>query len=400
MKDNDMLLATLSALQAQKPDITNVDLLKNNITLDNTQFLDKDTYKSMPFVQKAFSKDGVFSNELFDQVYNLAKTKYDSLQEDQLMANLIDNLEYSKTSFFRQPTDKVAKTAYKGVTLDNPLQQAIGLEGINIKSDPTKTEKEIAQSHKIWDPSSRKWLNDSAESRNIFEKAFGESLIYAKYTKDGYQQNPITGETDYHSAGEFIKDSDGSYFTQLAGSADLTRGTEIVKLQDTLSDEDSWWNKVDFFDSDSLEKSVTGTVMKTLVSTIPYFLPYIGPVYTTAAILVGLGENLPQIAKSFDWSSEGSTFTDGCNKVINWFSKLSPSTSKYGQEHFWSIESMGQLTADMVGQLYQQRGLASLSKYLTKTAKTTKELEKLSTLEQYKYLEAYKQELVRLGGKQ
>jgi hypothetical protein len=79
----------------------------------------------------------------------------------------------------------------------------------------------------------------------------------------------------------------------------------------------------------------------------------LGPVYTTAAILVGLGENLPQIAKSFDWSPEGSAFSQSCNSVVNWFSKLSPSTSQYGQEHFWSVENLGTLTADIVGQLYQ-----------------------------------------------
>jgi hypothetical protein len=36
-------------------------------------------------------------------------------------------------------------------------------------------------------------------------------------------------------------------------------------LQDILSNEDSWWNKIDFYDSDSKEKSIPGVVMKTLV---------------------------------------------------------------------------------------------------------------------------------------
>lgn len=392
MRDNDIFVATL-----QKPEITNVDLLKNNITLGNTQLLDRQTYKDLPKVQQLFTENGVFNDQKFNYMYDIAEQKYRSMQEDQLMSILVDQLEYSQTSFFRKPTDKVAKESYKSITLDNPLQQEVGLEGLNVKSKATKTEKEVAQSHNIWDPVNKKWLEDSAESRNIFQKAFGESLIYAKYTKDGEQANPITGEVDYHSAGEFIKDADGNYFTQLAGSVDLTSNTEIVKLQDTLSDEDSWWNKIDFFDSDSLEKSIPGTVMKTLVSTIPYFIPYVGPVYTTASILVGLGQNLPQIAKSFDWSSDGSAFTEGCNKVINWFSKYDTSISQHGQEHFWSVEQLGNLTADMVGQLYQQRGLASLSKYFVKSAKAEAELAKLSQLEKYQYLKGYAEEQAKIS---
>jgi len=55
-------------------------------------------------------------------MYALAEEKYKSMREDQLMEDLVNTLEYSKTSFFRKPEDKVAKTDYTGVVFDNPLQ--------------------------------------------------------------------------------------------------------------------------------------------------------------------------------------------------------------------------------------------------------------------------------------
>ena len=361
-KPNDMFLATLS-----RPDATELDLLKNDINLSNTQLLSRDEYKETPMVKKVFTKDGVFDDASFNRLYDLAQYKYEQLDEDELMQNLSKEIEYSPTAFFRPLNGKVADTSYTPYTnKNNPLHQATGLEGLNYTSEPEISAKEAAQQGRIWDPVNQKWLDETAESRNIFKKAFGESLVYAKYTQEGWQENPITKEAGYHKKGEYITDEQGNYFTQLAGSMDLINGTEIVKLSDILTKEGSVLNHVDFLDSDGLDKSVFGTAMKTLVSTGIYFVPYIGTAYTAASIIAGLGSNLPQLYKSVAglFGDNVTQVSPTANKLINYFSKFDKSMSDYGSEHFWSFENLGGQVSDIIGQLYQQRGMAKLSTYL------------------------------------
>lgn len=361
-KPNDMLLAVLN-----KPNASTADLLKNDINLTNTQLLSREDYKKTPLVKKAFTQDGVFNEEAFNKVYDVAKYQYEQMDNSELMSNLMETLEYSPTSFFRPLNSKTYDTVYEaGVNKNNPLGQATGIEGVNYKSEPTRSAKEAAQSGGIWDPINKKWLGETAESRSLLDKIFGESLIYAKYTKDGWQANPITGEEGFHQTGEFITDANGKYFTQLAGSADLTKGTEIVKLSDILTKEDSALNHIDFFDSDGLDKSVMGLAMKTLVGTGIYLVPYLGPVYTGAKVLIGFGESMPQLYKSVAglFGDNTTQVSPTANKLINWFSKFDKSMSDYGSTHFWSLESMGNQLADVVGQLYQQRMMASLSMFL------------------------------------
>lgn len=361
-KPNDMLLAVLN-----KPNASTADLLKNDINLTNTQLLSREDYKKTPLVKKAFTQDGVFNEEAFNKVYDVAKYQYEQMDNSELMSNLMETLEYSPTSFFRPLNSKTYDTVYEaGVNKNNPLGQATGIEGVNYKSEPTRSAKEAAQSGGIWDPINKKWLGETAESRSLLDKIFGESLIYAKYTKDGWQANPITGEEGFHQTGEFITDANGKYFTQLAGSADLTKGTEIVKLSDILTKEGSALNHIDFFDSDGLDKSVMGLAMKTLVGTGIYLVPYLGPVYTGAKVLIGFGESMPQLYKSVAglFGDNTTQVSPTANKLINWFSKFDKSMSDYGSTHFWSLESMGNQLADVVGQLYQQRMMASLSMFL------------------------------------
>ncbi len=378
-KPNDILLATL-----QKPDASYLDLLKNNIVSDNTQFLSRDEYKSTPLIQQKFTKDGIFDEEAFNKLYDLAEAKFTNLDENQNLDNLLKEVEYSQTSFFRPLDAKVTDSSYRyEVIKDNPLQQAIGLEGVNYKSAATKSAKEVAQSHKIWDPVNRKWLDETAEDRSLLSKTFGQSLVYAKYTKDGEQANPITGKMGYHQKGEYITDQDGQYFTQLSQSEDLINGAEIVKLQDILTKEDSAINNIDFFDSDGLDKNIFGVAAKTLTSIGLYMVPYVGEAYTAANVLIGLGKNMPVLYKSFGSLLGFNTpqVSPTANKLINYFSKFDSSMSDYGATHFWSVESLGNQIADTVGQLYEQRAMAKLSTFVMPFKDT-----KIDNMQQYQQL--------------
>ena len=366
-KPNDMFVATLS-----KNDADIFDFVKSGLTTDNTQLLDRNQYKELKFIQNTFSKNGVFDDAAFDAVYDKAMANNLELMDLDLSSNLTELLEYNSSSFKKPEGAKIRKTGFTPTKFINPGGEYIGISDVEKWSGNDKTAKELAQQGGIWDPVNQKWLEGTAESRNFFDKAFGTPLIYAKYTKDGLQENPITKQVDYHQAGEFITDENGNYFTQLSNGENLTDGVETVKLSDILSHEDSWINKIDFFDSDDKDKSIAGTAAKVIVGTLPYFIPYVGTAYTAAQILIGLGSSLPYIAKSMNGiinNEKYSQFDHTANQIINYFDRYNTGVTEHGSSSFWTLESLGNQAIDIIGQLYSQRGMASMSKFLVKMPK-------------------------------
>lgn len=363
-KPNDILIATL-----HKPEASAFDLVKNNINAQNTSLLSKDEYKQTPFVKKYFTQDGVFNEDAFNKAYELAQKKFFDLEDDNLFDEFSKYLEYGETSRYRPFDAKKRDNSYTPeIIKNNPLQQATGIEGINVQSKPVKTPEEAAQSGGIWDPENKKWLEGTAEDRSFGSKLFGQTLVYATYDKDGMQENPITGEIGQHYKGEFITDANGQYFTELLGSRDIL-DKKVVSVQDILTKEGTTANKLDFFDSDSYEKSVGGVAMKTLAAMAPYTIPGLNTWYGAFTAITGLAAVLPTFYKSMEGVITGdrnTELTKSATALENWFRKFDPSMSRKGQENFFSVEGIGNLLADTFGQLYQQRAAASLSKFLYK----------------------------------
>jgi hypothetical protein len=75
-KQNDMLVATIS-----KADLSATDLLKNNLTLENTQLLPREEYKKYKYIQDKFEKDGKFDEELYNKYYDVAYQNYQHLDD-------------------------------------------------------------------------------------------------------------------------------------------------------------------------------------------------------------------------------------------------------------------------------------------------------------------------------
>ena len=67
---------------------------------------------------------------------------------------------------------------------------------------------------------------------------------------------------------------------------------------DSFTVDGSVANKYDFFDSDGLDKSVTGTVMKTVASLAPLFIPGVNGYYGAALVGANILDILPSIYKS------------------------------------------------------------------------------------------------------
>ena len=140
-KPNDMFIATFNA-----PEATPLELLKSNITAENTSLLSEEEYRNTPFVKKRFTDDkGVFQEEEFQKVYQQAKEKYWDLADQMSYEGLVQYIEYDKDNVYKPATAKIRDTTptFSYIGNKNPLGQQLGVEGIGVISEPVYSEKEI-----------------------------------------------------------------------------------------------------------------------------------------------------------------------------------------------------------------------------------------------------------------
>ena len=356
-KPKDILLATLSS-----PNSTVMDLLKNDITAENTGLLSPEEYKNLDFIKKTFSdENGVFDDQKFTSFYKLASDKYADLTNNQAYESLKKELEYSPTSMSSPIGSKKFDVQSNFVTLKNPEQKLIGISGINQVDKSGLTKEEIVQGNKYWDTSLNKWSEKTVEEQGLFDKFFGDTLVIAKWQEDGVDENGIK-----HRKGDWKTDSSGNYFAETLGGRQLL-DSQVISVQDILTKEGSWINKYDFFDSDGETKSVTGTVFKTMAQLAPYLIPGVNKYYGALTASVGLASVLPTFYKSVEGLLTGendSALSKSATQLENWFKKYDSSKSQAGRSGFWNLESLGDVVASTFGQLYQQRAAASLSKYI------------------------------------
>jgi hypothetical protein len=104
----------------------------------------------------------------------------------------------------------------------------------------------------------------------------------ATYEETGTHKDPFTGRLVQHQKGEYkINDQGEYYYETLSGRS--AYGKEVKSVFDSLTVDGSAANSYDFFDSDGLDKSVTGTIAKTVAVVAPLFTP-IAPYYGYAML--------------------------------------------------------------------------------------------------------------------
>lgn len=378
-----MFVATISNVGA-----STLDLVANGINFDNTQFLDKEDYKQTPFVQKMFTKDNVFDESAFDQLYNVAAEKYKDLSEKKSYDTLEDFIEYDPFSASAPVGAKKRNPFVSYEKQSNPMHQKISVENFNTWSTSDKSLKELAQQHKIWNPETQKWEKDTPESLSFFDKTLGHSLSYAKYEETKEQINPVTGEMGYHEAGEWILDENGQVFTQYTPKTDLMH-SEIVSTWDILTDEESWVNNIDVFDSDDLHKSTTGIVVKNCLKILPYLIPQTRGIWGAVQAAYDTMSAMPTLYKQLESLFVGDANSNAyiaASGMEHWFKKFEGSTTDLSKESFFNAENLLGLVSEVWGQIHQQKAAAKLGTTLGKFAglnpKKAADVEKLSKLGQ------------------
>lgn len=361
MKQNDWLVASLN-----NPDFTPQDFKDiSGMSLDNTQFLSKETYKQKPYIrnQQMFKdKEGNFSDTKFDQYYNsISNTFRDFSTED-----TVDNYEYDIWDINRPAKGKIKNINFNLNTVNNPDHIRIGVGGINVVTNSDKSKRELAQNSKIFDPATGTYLDKSVNDISFFNNPFDyisslfdDPLVYATYDEDTVEVDPITGNKVTHKKGEWKVNEDGEYYTEKANGRNL-RGKTVVSASDYITDENSKLNSVDFMDSDDLQKSVAGTVAKNVAAIVPMFIPYVNTAYSGLLVTRELAKTLP-MAYGMVSSLTGDENPNSklMNTIASYGQKFTTSTSDYAQENTFSFENFGNLMSDVALQWGQQKFIAN-----------------------------------------
>jgi hypothetical protein len=85
--------------------------------------------------------------------------------------------------------------------------------------------------------------------------------------------NPTTDPKKVvHKKGEYKLNNRGTFYYETLGNRS-SHGKDLLHYSDIITNEGSTWNKIDFLDSDDLEKSVMGTVAKNVALVGSLFIP-------------------------------------------------------------------------------------------------------------------------------
>ena len=358
MAKNDWIVAGIN-----NPDFTSYDFSTiADMNLNNTQMLSKEEYLKSDFIK---------NNDLFkDESGNFSNQKFDDFYRSRLQAFK----EFQEQEFPKGPeldmfdTDRTKDSRIKDIRFDlgrhvNPDRQAVGIEGVRVWSDPTQTKSEIAQSQRIWDTANNEYKdfssNDKALSNGLFDwldQVFSDPLVLAQYEEDGTHIDPITGLTKKHSKGDYKLNDKGTYYYETLNDRSPI-GKEVLSVFDTLSVDGEGINKYDFFDSDDIEKSISGVIAKNVATLLPLFTP-IGTAYSAALVAKEFSKAIPMLYGVATMLFDQQEQPTWVNNVAAWGSKLSGSTSQYAKENTFSFENFGNLIADVALQWGQQKAVA------------------------------------------
>ena len=356
-KKNDWL-ATLFF----SPDKTPQDLANLGITTDNSSLLEKDYYKNIPQIQEAFKNEsGNFDNVKFDKYYQEVLRLYNDTDNAKLESTVTDFYSYDPYDYFAPVGANKRDVAPRIIKLANPERRSKGLTNLRETSAPTMSLREVAQQNKIYNVDTQTFEDWTPNEWGGLSAITRPTLVLAQWDEDG--THIVDGREVAHKAGDYKFNENGDPYYETLGNRSLA-GKDILHISDTLTVDGSKWNKYDFFDSDGLDKSVTGTVAKTLFKVAPMFIPYVGKVYGGLSATIELGKLLPVLYKSIEGIASGdisaSNSAQRATDIQAWFSRFDGSLSDKGKQGFFNIENLGKLIEDSSLQLFQQRVIGSI----------------------------------------
>lgn len=362
MKQNDWIVATLNNPEFTAADFKNIQ----GLSLDNTQLLSKEDYLKSSFITDnvAFKNDdGTFNKDKFNTFYDEQAKKFQNFQQD----SSLDNYTYGFWDTAKIPKSRVAKPKVGIDLVLNPEHVSNGVIGQGMSGEKEFSDMELAQQQRIFDTSTGKTKDYSANNASLFSNPFrwfkeliSEPLVLATYDKDEDSINPITGQMEHHRKGEKKLNGAGEYYLETLGGRSVI-GKQFLSMGDIITSDTSAINKYDFFDSDGLEKSTSGVIAKNLAAVAP--MAFLGPwgttIYGGAYVVREMAKAMPmlyQISTSLLGNTNDSKLL---NNIAGWGNKLTGGTSEYAKQNTFSFENFGNLISDVALQWGQQKVIAN-----------------------------------------
>lgn len=360
-KKNDWLAALFF-----QPDKSVPELINLGITPDNSSVKDREYYKGIPEIQEAFKNDrGEFDNQKFDTYYKDVLDLYNRADEAKLASTAMDSFNYDPADYFAPLGGDVLDVSSRLVKFSNPERRSRGIVNLYETSGPTMSIREVAQTNKIFNYDTGKFEDWTPNEWGGLGAITRPTLVLAQWDEDGTHE--VNGRTVSHKAGDLKFNSEGDPFYETLGNRPLT-GKDILHISDTLTVDGSKWNKYDFFDSDGLDKSVGGTLAKVLFKVGPMLIPYVGQVYGGMTAAIEIGKLFPVLFRSIEGIAKGdltnSKSAQTATDIQAWLSRFDGSVSDYGRNSFWNVENIGKLVEDSSRQLFQQRVIGQIPKWI------------------------------------
>ena len=335
------------------------EVVANGLTPDNVNIKSEDYYKGLDEVQKAFSKDGKFDENAFNNFYVSAVNMYNKFAEQDWTNKLVDGLDKDEFDW-TQPLKTNIKD--KSVILTpksyNPERRSMGITGIGKMGDPVFSIREIAQDNYVRDVDGTKLDWTPNQHAGLFRSIVDPTLALAVYDEDGtHEQNGVQIK---HRKGDYKVDENGDFYYEKLGAKE-SYGRDVLRWTDTLTVDGSTLNKFDFMDSDGLDKSITSTILKASAQLAPFLIPGVNTVAGAIGAFVGLASVAPTLTKAIN-NMTISADTSGLTKAENFFAKFAPTQSDKGrQAGIISVEGIADVLSSSASQLYSQKVLGRLT---------------------------------------
>lgn len=392
-KENDLMMNMIA-----NPDFSMSDFAVVGLNIDNTSLQPIDTYKTIPQVQEYFSdENGQFQEAKFKEAYQSALLGYNLMASDNFDKVMNQQDIYHRDNIFAPVEQRKEDPQFIRFEAPNPDSITSSIVKLGELGGRTKSVSEIAQSKQVLlnpvaveNGATPEWGNAPEDD---FTGYFFDTLVLAQYDEDILNDK---GEV-IHQKGEYKLNDDGYYYYERLDGRQIY-DKQVLNKMNVFTKEGSWLNQYDFFDSDDInQKSITGSVMKNLITVGTMFIPYVGPWIAAASLatqLVGV------------FGTFGKMLAGSDNKMLSelegWSKSMSRqgATSEYAQEHLWCWENFINLFGDVAGQLKEQRFIiervpaiftgrymgtqASQSKYFDKLVDHYKKLNTTKVSELYK----------------
>lgn len=343
IKDNDAV-----GLRLANPGLSMQDLDDSGFSGSNISIGSENDYLGLNSIQtnpKFQDENGKFDQNKFHKFYQDSLAVYNRLATT-------DRYVASKYDIFAPVSQRDWSPQFSVSKIDNPLRVTHSMIDVGESGPQTMSIEEIAETQKVWDEATKKWQESPNDD---FFGNFKDVRVLAQYDQDvDANGNPTSDPNKIaHRKGEYKLNDEGTYYYENANGRNIT-GKRVLNIGNVLTTDGSALNAIDFIDSDDMQKSPMGALVKNVALVGSMFLPYVGPFVTCATLLqqsLKLGATL------------GKMYLGSDNKTMNTIqgfmdaTNLQESTSEYAKDpdNAWCWENLINLVGQTVAQLKQQR---------------------------------------------